>query len=119
MTRPPLEVSSLTIGRQGGGSPAEGRYYVLVLFDIASEKKYRLLMRILKRYATRIQKSVFDAYLKPCQIREMMDSIEGLMASEQYFNRDDNVRIYRIASNCTATVYGTCETVRRGEDIFI
>ena len=45
-----------------------------MLFDIASEKKYRLLMRILKRYATRIQKSVFDAYLKPRQIREMTDS---------------------------------------------
>lgn len=38
MTRQPLEVSSLTIGRKEGGSPAESRYYVLVLFDIASEK---------------------------------------------------------------------------------
>lgn len=119
MTRAPLQVSNLTLGRQAGGSPAESSYYVLVLFDIADSKKYRLLLRVLKRYAVRIQKSVFEAWLKPRQIKEMSEAIEGLMSSERYYDPDDNVRVYRMASGCTAVVYGTCATDRGGGDIFI
>ncbi len=65
MTGSSLQTTTLSLGRIAGASPAENRYYVLVMFDIADPKKYRLLMRILKRYATRIQKSVFEAQLKP------------------------------------------------------
>jgi CRISPR-associated endonuclease Cas2 len=78
-----------------------------------------MLMRIIKRYTTRIQKSVFEAYLKPVQLKEMTDSIEKLMSSELYFNPDDNIRIYRIATNCTATIFGSCNTVSDEDDIFI
>lgn len=115
----PLQVTSLSLGRQPGGSPAESRYYVLVLFDIADAKKYRLMMRIIKRYATRIQKSVFEAQLKPRQLKEMTDALEGIMSSEVYFNPSDNVRIYRIASGCSATVLGSCTTAAYESDIFI
>ena len=119
MTRAPLQVSTLTMGRQEGGSPAESRYYVLVLFDISDQKKYRLLLRILKRYATRIQKSVFEAYLKPRQIQCMTDNIESLMASERYYDQGDNVRIYRIASKCNATIFGQCSIAQYETDVFI
>lgn len=119
MASSPLEVTTLSLGKTGGASPAESRYYVLVLFDIANTKKYRLLMRILKRYATRIQKSVFEAQLKPRQIKDMTDAIRGLMASERYYDSDDNVRIYRIAAHCEVTVLGTCCTEQTDGDIFI
>ena len=119
MTRGPLQVTHLSPGRTAGTSPAEHRYYFLILFDIAEPKKYRMLMKILKRYAKRIQKSVFEAQLKPGQIREMTAAIEGLMGSERYYDPDDNVRVYRVAGNCEATVYGVCHTVEVEGDIFI
>ena len=119
MTRRTLEVTHLRPGRTMGASPADHRYYVLILFDIADSKKYRLLMKTLKRYARRIQKSVFEANLKPAQIREMTSAIEGLMGSERYYDPNDNVRVYRVAGNCEATVFGVCNTVEVESDIFI
>lgn len=119
MTAGHLQTTRFLAGRVAGASPAESSYYVLVLFDIADAKKYRLLMRILKRYARRIQKSVFEAQLKPKQIREMTDAIEKLMRSERFFDPDDNVRVYRIASNCDVTVFGNCTMAGVESDIFI
>lgn len=115
----PLEETTLSLGKTAGSSPAESKYYVLVFFDIANTKKYRLLMKILKRYATRIQKSVFDAHLKPRQIKEMTEAIRRLMASERYYDSEDNVRIYRISARCEATVFGTCDDVQPDQDVFI
>lgn len=114
-----LQVTRLSHGRRAGPSPAESSYYVLVLFDISDARKYRQLMRILGRYASRIQKSVFEAYLKPRQIREMAASIETLMSSGRFFDPQDNVRIYRIASNCEVTVLGDCRATDMDGDIFI
>ena len=107
MRRSPLHITEFSEGRLTGPSPAENRYYVLVLFDISDSKKYRLLVRLLKRYSSRIQKSVFEAHLKLAQIRELMEGIEDLMASELCFNPEDNVRLYRIALNGDVTVFGT------------
>lgn len=119
MARVLSQVTTMTLSKMPGASPAESRYYVLLLFDIADAKKYRLLMRILKRYSTRIQKSVFEAFLKPRQIKQMTDEIEKLMASDRYYNPDDNIRIYRIAGKCDVTVFGTCRTTGVETDIFI
>lgn len=94
------------VGKVKGSSPAEDLYYVLVLFDIADSKKYRLLVKLLKRYSTRIQKSAFEAYLRTSQVKELVKEMDKLMESERYYNEDDNVRIYRIAGNCNVTVFG-------------
>ena len=114
-----LQTTRFLALRVAGATPSESSYYVLVLFDIADAKKYRLLLRILKRYARRIQKSVFEAQLKPRQIREMTDAIEKLMRSEKFYDPDDNVRVYRIASNCDVTVFENCNTMGTESDIFI
>ena len=49
----------------------------------------------------------------------MTDAIEKLMRSEWYFDPDDNVRVYRIASNCDVTVFGNCTMAGVESDIFI
>jgi CRISPR-associated endonuclease Cas2 len=112
-------VTECSPGKIKGPSPAEDRYYVLVLFDISDQKKYRLLLKILKRYGARIQRSVFEAQLKSQQIRDLSVAIEKLMAAERYANPDDNVRIYKIASNCSVTVFGKYESNLPESDIFI
>jgi CRISPR-associated endonuclease Cas2 len=109
----------LTLGKLSGASPASDRYYVVVLFDISEAKKYRALLKILKGYGCRIQKSVFEAHLKRSQIKEMTTKIEMLMESERFYNPNDNVRIYRIAGNCALTVFGSYQSNIQEENIFI
>ncbi len=114
-----LQKTEFSPGKLSGASPAEDRFYVVVLFDISDQKKYRILIKILNEYCVRVQKSVFEGHLKMSQIRQLMSSIERLMSSERYFDADDNVRIYRISGNCTATVYGNCTSSIVEENIFI
>ena len=114
-----LARTDVSLGRIAGASPSEHRYYVMVLFDISDPKKYRLLMKVLKRYGMRIQKSVFEAQLRLAQIRELSASLENLMASERFYNPDDNIRIYRISGACTATVLGSYSSELMEENIFI
>ena len=114
-----LEISNISHGKSSGASPADDRYYVVVFFDISDSKKYRSLVKILKSYGSRIQKSVFEAQLKRSQIKELLESIEKLMSLEKSFNESDNVRIYKISGGCDVTVFGVYESNILEENIFI
>ena len=114
-----MDKTEVSVGKTAGASPAESTYYVLVLFDISDAKKYRNLMRLLKRYGTRIQKSVFEGQLRRSQIKELVGAIEKLMGSARFYNADDNVRIYKIASSCEVTVFGRYESNLTEENIFL
>lgn len=46
-----LRKSERSFGRTLGPSPSENKFYILVMFDIASRRKYTLLVRLLKRYS--------------------------------------------------------------------
>lgn len=111
--------TSCSPGRVNGPSPAENRYYVIVLFDISDAKKYRLLTKVLKGYGTRIQKSVFEAQLKRSQIKTLIASVEKLMSSRRFFNPDDNIRIYEIAGHCDLTIFGECHIDVIEDNIFV
>lgn len=107
-----------SVGREAGASPSDHRYYVLIMFDISSAKKYRLLIRLLRRYGTRIQKSVFEAWLKMVQIKNLIFMLDKLMNSQRYYNPDDNIRLYKIAGNCDVTVFGSCIQPVTEQNIF-
>lgn len=113
-----LNVVEKRVGRVRGVSPSTDLYYVLVLFDISDHKKYRTLIKILKSYSSRIQKSVFEAQLRPAQIKQLTESIEWLMSRPAFFNEDDNVRIYKIAGNCEVKVFGGCVDNTLEDDLF-
>lgn len=110
--------SVFSVGRDAGASPSEHRYYVLVMFDISSPKKYRLLIRLLGKYGTRIQKSVFEAQLKMTQIKNLIFLLDKLMNAQQYYNPNDNIRIYKISGNCDVTVFGSCNHLMTEQNIF-
>lgn len=114
----PLKKTCCTLGKLSGSSPSEDRYYVVVLFDISDAKKYRQLVKLLKRYGSRIQKSVFEGQLKPAQVKSLLASIEKLMLSERYYNLSDNIRMYKIAGNCDLTVFGSYEETLLEENMF-
>ena len=114
-----MDKTQIAVGKTTGASPAESAYYVLVLFDISDAKKYRKLIGILKRYGTRVQKSVFEAQIKMSQIKELAGAIEHLMLSARFYNVDDNVRIYKVAGNCEVTIFGRYESNLTEENIFL
>ena len=101
-----LEVSMRLYERRGGASPAENKYYTLVMFDISDRKKYLLLTKLLKRYSHRIQQSVYEAYLKTSDIKRLESEVEKLMRSERYYDPADKVRIYRMSGSCGVIIYG-------------
>ena len=76
------------------------------MFDISDRKKYFLLTKTLKRYANRIQNSVYEAYLKSAHIKGLIRDVENLMKSEKYFNSADKVRIYKLTGTCSSVIFG-------------
>lgn len=78
------------------------------MFDISNRKKYSLITKLLKRYSRRIQNSVYEAYLKPADMKELTEAIERLMGSERYFDSADKVRVYKMSGSCSAVLYGEC-----------
>ena len=74
---------------------------------------------MLKRHDSRVQKSVFKAQLKPSQIREVVESIGRIMTLPRFYNPDDSIRAYKIASNCGMTVFGRYESNLIEENIFL
>lgn len=106
-------------GRQQGASPSTNKYYVLILFDISDPKKGRQLVKLLKGYGTRIQKSVFEAQITKSQVKDLITHIRNLMSSKNHFNPNDNVRIYEVAGHCNLTVFGDYNEWILEENIFI
>lgn len=114
-----LEVHEANLGKVRGSSPAEDRYYVIVLFDISNPRKYRRIVKILNGYGDRIQYSVFEAYLRSVQIKEMVQKTRNVMANERYYDSKDKVRIYRVAGNCELTVFGGYSEPVPVRDVFV
>lgn len=102
-----------------GPSPAEHRYYVLVLFDIGDAKKYGRLIKVIKSYCTRIQKSVFEAYLRNRQIESLEKEIAAIMLSDRYYSPDDRVRIYALSGKPNVTIFGEYDRIGIDEIIFL
>lgn len=103
-----LKTSTRHYSRKEGASPAENKFYTLIMFDISNRKKYTLITKLLKRYSRRIQNSVYEAYLKPADMKELTEAIERLMGSDRYCNPADKVRVYKMSGSCSAALYGEC-----------
>lgn len=103
-----LERTDMTLGRATGPSPAENRCYVMVMFDVSNVKKYTKITKLLRRYCSRIQNSVYEGYLKASDYRALLEGLERLMGSERFFDPGDKVRVYRLTGSCTAVTYGPC-----------
>lgn len=114
-----LMVKNVSLGKIKGASPSEDKFYVAVLFDISNAKKYRKVVKALKGYCNRIQYSTFEAYLKSEQIKSLTVKLKSIMEDSQYYNANDEIRIYKIAGNCELTAFGHNTADPPGQDIFI
>lgn len=68
----------------------EQKSLILVIYDIADNKRRSKLVKILESYGFRVQKSAFEARLSDKQYQNLLERIENFALEE------DNIRTYKI-----------------------
>ena len=67
--------------------------FVVVVYDIAEDRRRLKLMKLLEGYGRRVQESVFECDLEVKDYRKMMQRLQRLISP-----RTDNVRCYHLCS---------------------
>jgi CRISPR-associated protein Cas2 len=81
--------------------------FTVIAFDIVDDRTRYRVVRALRRYAVRVQKSVFEApFLPPPKFQRLRQEVEQLIDAEM-----DTVRYYFLCGNCISRI----ETSGTGE----
>lgn len=81
--------------------------FTVIAFDIVDDRTRYRVVKALRRYAVRVQKSVFEASeLKPKAFQRLRQEVERLIDADQ-----DKVRYYFLCGSCVPRV----ELSGRGE----
>lgn len=80
--------------------------FVVISYDIVSNKKRARMVKLLERYAVRIQKSVFEAVIDEKILMEIKQKTGQIINKEE-----DSVRFYILCAKCKMTI----ENIGQGE----
>lgn len=69
--------------------------FLLVVYDISSDKRRTRLHDTLLDYGTPVQYSVFECLLEPEQVNKMKEAVERVIRP-----RKDRVRYYHLCQKC-------------------
>jgi len=72
---------------------------VMISYDVVDDKKRLSLMKFLKDYGDRVQKSVFECNLDPKTYQQVKANAEKIINK-----RKDRVRYYRFCKGCADRV---------------
>ena len=64
--------------------------YLLITYDISSDKKRRKVEKLLSKNGERVNKSVFECEIKKHKFTSLTEELE------EYLGKEDSIRIYRI-----------------------
>ena len=89
---------------------------VMISYDVVDDKKRLKLMKFLKDYGNRVQKSVFECNFSPKTYEKVKSGVEEIINK-----RKDRVRYYRVCGNCEnkVEIYGWGEVTEEEEFILI
>lgn len=90
-----------------------GKKLVLVIYDIADNKRRNAIVKLLEGYGVRVQESAFEMLVYPYQYQKLLALLYEIISFE------DNVRVYRLNSSNDVTFLGTSDTVYNDEVIII
>ena len=93
--------------------PKEKKIYCLVIYDIVNNKRRVRMAKKMSGYGFRVQKSAFEAMIKPTLYSKLLEEIPKLINEEE-----DSVRIYRIVGSGEVTMFGV-NTKVENEDVII
>lgn len=74
--------------------------FFIISYDIEKDKPRNKVAKILKGYGERVQKSVFEVYLRENRIEPLKKKLSSLIDEET-----DSIRWYVICENCKGRVY--------------
>lgn len=77
------------------------RVFVLIIYDIISNKRRNKLSKFLLGYGFRIQKSAFEARIPQKKYRELLERLPA------YVSDEDSIRVYKIIGKGQVTCFGT------------
>lgn len=69
--------------------------FILISYDVSDNRKRLRLMKFLKNYGTRVQKSVFECNLSSEIYKKIKAKAEGIIN-----RRKDRIRYYRMCGLC-------------------
>ena len=78
---------------------AVNRHFFLVSFDISKDKIRYRVVKVLLKFGTRVQKSVFECLLNDKQYLEMKSALDKLIERDT-----DSIRYYHLCQNCVKTI---------------
>jgi len=93
----------------------KNKMFIVVSYDITSDKRRNKIANILKDYGVRVQYSVFECILEKKKLKEMVERILKV-----YNNMEDTVRIYHLCKTCNKAIktYGI-GTVTEDKEVYI
>jgi len=90
--------------------------FVVVSYDIPSDRRRGKVCKLLKDYGQRVQYSVFECMLRPEDLKRLRQRLKPLLTPEE-----DDVRFYRLCETCLrkATVWSTKKRRRWDEAVVV
>jgi CRISPR-associated protein Cas2 len=88
------------------------KYHIVVIYDISDNKKRNKVVRILKSYGFRVQKSCFETVIE----RKKYDKL--LKRLEPFGTPGDSIRVYKIRGENAVTVFGD-DNYRELEEVIV
>ena len=94
--------------------PAVKQVYVLIIYDIISNKRRAKFAKEMQGYGMRVQKSAFEAMLNEKLFNQLVKKIPGLIDSTE-----DNVRVYKIRGSGEVQLFGQSNRIKAEDTIII
>ncbi len=91
---------------------SDNEYYVLIIYDIISNKRRNKFAKLLKGYGFRVQKSSFEAYITKRVFNRMLKEIN------KFADDTDTIRVYKILNKNQVYLFGSNECLE-GKRIII
>ncbi|NLY00657.1 MAG: CRISPR-associated endonuclease Cas2 [Rhodopirellula sp.] len=87
--------------------------YVVVCYDVVSDRRRARLLKRMKGFLPHVQKSVFEGHISDSRLVEMRTMIQEAVDMDE-----DTVRVYHLCGRCipATEVIGTGVYVEREED---
>jgi len=86
------------------------KYFVLIIYDISENKRRNKMVKVLNSYGFRVQKSAFEALIRPNKYKKLLSDIERIP------DTCDSVRVYKIQGKGTVEIFGETFTANDEDD---
>lgn len=87
-------------------------FLVLVIYDISNTKRRNALIKILKGYGVRVQKSAFECYMNEKQYNMLISQIT------RFAQEEDFIRVYKLRGQTRILDWGGAGSKKPEEVLF-